>query len=354
MISKPAKISERNDEKNLLQHIDLEVTKKCNLCCVHCSARSNTKGREMSVNEITTVLDQALHLGLKRVGFTGGEPLIRWRKLTALLRHSKNKLDLQTHLHTNGTLLRSHNIPLIAEFVDEISVSFLGIKPATHDRITGVQGSLAAAKNGLKILLKHGVNATAYIVPLKMNVSEIPSIVKEISGMGCRKFRILSLSPTGDARNVFEDWALTLSEKKWLSDNLLKTQTETDVSIDVGFCTRQDYPYLNRLKGHQFCEAAENRVHVDAFGEVFPCTASSGSRLFSAGNVREYNLDLSQIWRFSPLFQLFRYLHKNRAEKCKGCVSYARCMGGCRVSIHYSSGDITAVKSNCMSAALLL
>jgi hypothetical protein len=53
-------------------------------------------------------------------------------------------------------------------------------------------------------------------------------------------------------------------------------QESLDIDIDVGFYTRQDYPQLGELFGHQSCLVAENRMHIGAFGEVFPCTASSG------------------------------------------------------------------------------
>lgn len=66
--------------------MDIEITKRCNLSCVHCSAQSNAKGREMSFEEIKIMLDKATSLGLENVGFTGGEPLIRKDKLMRLLR----------------------------------------------------------------------------------------------------------------------------------------------------------------------------------------------------------------------------------------------------------------------------
>ena len=54
-----------------LRHI-VEITKKCNLFCVHCSARSGNADRELSLKEIKIILDKASLLGLKDVGFTGG------------------------------------------------------------------------------------------------------------------------------------------------------------------------------------------------------------------------------------------------------------------------------------------
>jgi len=311
---------------------------------------ANSKGRELDVNEVKTILNKASSLGLKEVGFTGGEPFTRRKKLVSLLSYCRNDLSLRTHLHTNGTLLRQYDIPSIKMLVDEVSIPFLGIRPATHDRITAVAGSLKTAKHCLAMLLNNDLDVTAYIVPMKKNAREIPLIVKETNMMGCLKFRILSLSPTGKARNTFETLALTSAEKERLEDELLRMRAELGVEIVAGFCSRQDFPSLGKLRGHQHCEAAENRVHIDAFGNVFPCTASSGCDLFSAGNVCKHELDLSQIWQFSPLFQLFRFLHRNPAEKCRDCLVYEGCKGGCRVVAHYLTGDIMATKPDCKSS----
>jgi len=97
--------------------------------------------------------------------------------------------------------------------------------------------------------------------------------------------------------------------RRWLSSELMAIRERLDIDIDVGFCTRQDYPQLGELYGHQSCLAAENRMHIGAFGEVFPCTASSGLQEFSGGSIRTH--DLVDLWKDSPIFQFFRYFHSN-------------------------------------------
>ena len=335
-----------------LEHIDIEITKKCNLLCVHCSAESNNTRRELSLKEIETILDEASSLGLKNVGFTGGEPLMRRRKLVALLKYCKHTLNSKTHLHTNGTLVRQKDAAIIANLVDEVTVTFLGSKPETHDRLTSVTGSLKATEEALQRLVHKEANVRVFVVPMKMNLKEIPQIVRKVCEIGCRKIRILSLSPVGRARNDFEILSPKPNDVKWLTNELVRTQKELGVDIDCGFCTQQDYPLLGKLQGHQSCLAAENRVHIDAFGEVFPCTASSGWQLFSAGNLPKHAFNLADVWRFSPILQFFRYFHSNPPTKCHGCVTYPQCMGGCRVMMHYKYGDITVAKPDCRSPKL--
>lgn len=331
--------------KNKLKHIDIEITKRCNLSCVHCSAQSNAKGKEMSFDEIKTILDKAVSLGLENIGFTGGEPLICKDKLMRLLGYCKQILDLKTHIHTNGTLLTSTDASLLAELADDTSITIFGAQAQTHDEITSVKGSLEATEKGLKALLnKHG-NVRTYLVPMKSNYKETSQIIEKAHQMGCSKFRLLSLSPSGRGRKSFDDITLNLKERRWLSTELMIIGERLDIDIDVGFCTRQDYPQLGELRGHQSCLAAENRIHIDAFGEVFPCTASSGLQAFSGGNIRTH--DLADLWKASPMFQFFRYFHSNPPLKCRSCIDYWQCMGGCRVLMFHRYRDFTLAKPDC-------
>jgi len=93
--------------------------------------------------------------------------------------------------------------------------------------------------------------------------------------------------------------------------------------------------------------AAENRIHIDAFGNVFPCTAASGRIIFSAGNLRTPGYTLLKIWRCSPLFQFIRRFHSNPPKKCQECTIYNDCMGGCRVIMFHKYGDVTIADPQC-------
>jgi len=333
--------------ERLLEHIDIEITKKCNLSCVHCSAQSDIIGKELNLTEIKAILDEASSLGLRNVGLTGGEPLLRRNKLEMLLRYCKQTLGVKTHLHTNGTLIKEKDSVMMAKSIDDITLTFFGSNPETHDRITSVQGSFEATEKGFGRLVEQDANIRIFIVPMRTNFREIPQIVKRVREFGCNRIRILSLAPVGRARDNYESLALNVDNQKWLEEELARIRRKTRIDIDAGFCTQQTYSQLGKLQGHKSCFAAENRVHINAFGDVFPCTASSGVQSFSAGNVKEHTHGLSEIWRFSPIFQFLRYFHAVPPKKCQNCSKYAGCMSGCRVMIHYKYKDITAAKPDC-------
>lgn len=332
-----------------LEHVDIELTKKCNLDCVHCSARArkNVGSDELSADETEKLLNEAKSLGLESVGLTGGEPFLCREKLMRILDFCNSELNVPVHIHTNGILIDRRDMEKIGNVVSEITIALYGSNARTHDFITQVKGSMKSTWRSLNGLMRSGANVSVYTVPMKYNMHEILPLIRKVSDAGVKRIRILSLSPTGRAKEKFDEMSLNNDEVKWLNREMGKGQKRIDTELCGGFCTSQFYPELRMLPGHDSCLAGENRVHIDAFGTVFPCTASSGTVMFAAGNLRDEDCTLSELWQQSPLFQFIRKFHSNPPEKCQKCRIYKSCMSGCRVMMAYKYGDATIADPEC-------
>lgn len=332
-----------------LEHIDLEITKECNLDCVHCSARSqkNVTSEELSLDEIEDLLNEARSLGLKQVGLTGGEPFLSKEKLEKVMDFCTNSLNVPVHIHTNGMRINKADSKRISHIVDEVTIALYGTNAQTHDSITRRKGSMESTWKGLQRLIDAGANVSVYIVPMKSNAHEIIPLVRMVSKKGIKKIRFLSLSPTGRARERYEEMSLENDKITWLNNQLEDIQPKIAAKLYTGFCTSQFFTGMRTLPGHDSCYAAENRIHVDAFGNVFPCTASSGLGIFRAGNMRE-DCTLSELWKYSPLFQFIRNFHSNPPQKCQNCSIHKNCMSGCRVMMTHKYGDVTVADPECV------
>jgi len=331
----------------VLKHVDIELTRECNLKCIHCSSGSDANGNELSLIATMELLKEAKSLGLESVGLTGGEPFLRFEKLTKLVDFCRNEMHLPVHVHSNGTRISPSRARWLKQLAVDITVSLYGSEPRTHDGITNRPGSMISALHGLRNLIATDAKLTVFVVAMRSNFSEIPSLIKLVSEEGAKDVRILMPSPTGRALDRFAELELTAEELLRLRRELVELQRKGDVHLRAGFCTRHALPDLEILRGHDRCYAAENRVHVDAFGNVYPCTASSGRRIFSAGNIQVSGCALTEIWRFSPLFQFFRAYHSNPAQRCQTCRRFGVCMSGCRVKMSYEYGDVTIADPQC-------
>ena len=74
----------------LLRELKIELTHDCALQCVHCSsnARANSAMR-MEWPVFAQILDDAASMGVQKVAFSGGEPLL-WRHISNAVERAKN------------------------------------------------------------------------------------------------------------------------------------------------------------------------------------------------------------------------------------------------------------------------
>ena len=125
-----------------LTHVDLEVTRKCNLKCDHCSAAEKERGKEMSIELVKSLLQEAKTMGLEKVGLTGGEPFLNEERLKPIANFCKNELKIPIHIHSNGTLISAENAKWIKQIDAEITIPFYGDTATIHDSITKSKGPL--------------------------------------------------------------------------------------------------------------------------------------------------------------------------------------------------------------------
>ena len=88
-----------------------ELTRSCNLACVHCraSAERGPYPGELSTQEVLKVMDEIALVGKPVIILTGGEPLLR-SDIFDLARHGTEK-GLRMVMATNGTLFIGRNGP---------------------------------------------------------------------------------------------------------------------------------------------------------------------------------------------------------------------------------------------------
>ena len=61
---------------NKPRSVNFCITYRCNNRCSYCNLHS-FKTKEMKTNEIKQILNLFKKIGVRRIGFTGGEPLLR-------------------------------------------------------------------------------------------------------------------------------------------------------------------------------------------------------------------------------------------------------------------------------------
>lgn len=161
---------------------DLEVTARCNNNCRHCyiclpPGDSQAKMKELSLDEIRCLADEAVSIGALWCDITGGEPLLRDDFSEIYLDLKRN--GLLVSLLTNATMIDDEHIDLFKRYPPrDIEVSVYGVTEETYERVTGKPGSYKAFMHGLSLLLDNGIKVRLKTMALRSNFGELPRIAQ--------------------------------------------------------------------------------------------------------------------------------------------------------------------------------
>lgn len=319
-----------------LEHVDIEVNHRCNLACRHCSARAVKRktANELTVDEIREILKHAKRIGLRKVGLTGGEPLFDVEKLKTVAKFCREDLGVPIHTHTNGTMVTEGMCKRggVLTLFESVSVTFLGGDASTHDYMTATKGSFDKAFRGAEIIAKARLPLTCYFIPTHGTCKGFKELMSKLRDIGAERIRAMALAPSGRARPIYGETAPRADELRQFEKELLSAGNQLGIRVEAGYCTRLSMPGLGVLAGHDKCMSGLNRVHINSKGDVFPCTAASGVKELSIGNLRKNGYQLEEIWFNSPTINFIRTVHKGTAASCATCSRQPRCQFGCKVN----------------------
>lgn len=141
----------------------------CNLQCSYCLAESSPRAsrREISLDTVQRLVDEAVALGFKGLYFTGGEPFLL-DDIYAMLKYASQHLE--TVVLTNGMLLKGRRLEKLCAVNNEnlvVQVSLDGWNALQHDAYRGI-GSWALTVQGIHNLREHGFH-------IRLSTTETPA-----------------------------------------------------------------------------------------------------------------------------------------------------------------------------------
>jgi MoaA/NifB/PqqE/SkfB family radical SAM enzyme len=164
------------------------ATNKCNLGCRFCFGRE--KREEFGTREAMGMILEMKRSGIRRLVFSGGEPLLR-KDIWALAAYAK-KAGLKTVLHTNGILVNRKNVGKIAKLFDVVN---LPVDGANEKANAGMgRGSLRHTLEVIE-MLSGKAGLTVSTVVTRMNLGEIKKIAELLRGKKIRKWRLFKFEP---------------------------------------------------------------------------------------------------------------------------------------------------------------
>jgi heme b synthase len=338
--------TEGSQGSSRLQIVAWEVTRSCNLNCVHCRASSDSGPypEEMDTNGALSTVDQITEVGRPIVILTGGEPLLR-KDIFTLAAYGAEK-GLRMVMGSNGTLVTRDMAKQISQSgIKRVSISLDGATSKSHDQFRQVRGSFSRAMEGITRLKEENVEFQINTTLTRQNLSEAKKILDLSVGLGAVAHHVFLLVPTGRAKEMVGQ-ELTANEYEDTLYWFYQQQSVVPLQFKAT-CAPQFYRISlqeARAKGEELkreshgldavtrgCLAGISYCFISHQGVVQPC----GYLDLNAGDLRESAF--RDIWHDSPIFRKLRDFSCYKG-KCGRCNYIAVC-GGCRARAYAASGD---------------
>jgi len=342
-------------KNNQLRLVAWEITRNCNLSCIHCRASANLGPFEGELNTEACfkLIDDIADTASPIIILTGGEPLLR-SDIFDIAGYGTKK-GLRMVMAPNGTLLTEDAVKkLINAGIKRISISLDGASKTTHDNFRGQKGAFESALKGIENAKNNGLSFQINTTITRRNLTEISKILALAENLGAVAHHIFLLVPTGRGKYIVDEEINALEYEEtlnWFYEQKQKTslelkatcaphfyrilrQREKEKGKSISFKTHgMDAVTRGCLGGTSFC-------FISHTGDVQPC----GFLDVNCGNINKNSF--SDIWANSHVFNQLRNFD-NLKGKCGQC-EYKKVCGGCRARAYESTGDYLEMEPLCL------
>ena len=286
------------------------ITRTCNLRCVHCYSDSNAVQYpgELDWDQMQTVVADLAAYKVPSLLLSGGEPMIhpRFFDLVDLASNSGLKLTIST----NGTLITPEKAALLkAANVAYVGISLDGIGQI-HDEFRRKEGAFDAAVRGFKnchdVKQKTGLRLTL----TRHNVENIEQILDFIEAQEIQRVCFYHLVPAGrgselqvlepeEARHAIDTLIARVEawHKQGIDRELLTVTQPADGAYLLVRMERENHPNLEEARrllawnGGGANSSGRGIANIDTRGDVHPDQFWQDMLL---GNVKQ--MPFSEIW----------------------------------------------------------
>jgi AdoMet-dependent heme synthase len=334
-----------------------EITRRCNLKCIHCRSASEMTVEEhpdFSFSQAKSILDDIASYASPVLVLSGGEPLLRG-DVFEIARYGTEK-GLRMCLATNGTMVTGAVCTEIKEAgIKMVSMSLDGANAATHDDFRNQAGAFNGTMNAIKLFKKHDIPFLINSSFTARNQKEIPEIFELVKTLGATAWYMFMIVPTGRGEEIMDE---LIPEK--LYDEILEWHYQTEKNETEMLMRPTCAPHYYRIVrqkakedgisfkrrnlnfstgGSKGCLAGQLICLITVDGDVLPCSYFPKP----AGNL--FSSSFKDIWENSKLFLELRDF-KGYKGTCGRC-EYLQVCGGCRARAYAVTGDYLAQEPFC-------
>ena len=262
-------------------YLRMAVNEQCNLRCIYCMPEEGVpflqKGQLLSTDEIKRLLNVTSELGVSKIRFTGGEPLLR-KDIPLLVEYAKNLTDVNyVHLTTNGILIHQYLDELENAGLSGINISLDTLRRDRFQSITRRSGMEQVIEN-IHLVIK------SQIPSVKINVV----VMREFNHDELLDFAQLTMDNNITVRFIelmpFDAHQIWKTGKFYKAEHIVNDlKVQNDQLQEVEGSSTEHYVYkMKNAKGklavipaysRNLCGTC-NRIRITADGKLLNCLYS--------------------------------------------------------------------------------
>ncbi len=272
-------------------NLRVSLTQECNLRCFYCHNEGEEQGLQntsLRLIEIKRLLDTASELGMYKVKYSGGEPLLH-PEIEKIIEYSSGLME-DVSLTTNGVLLERNAKKLRDAGLDRVNVSLDVIDPETYEKITG-EPKLFKVKKGIERANEVG------LFPVKINMllmeglneNSVEDMIEFASETGSI-LQIIEMTSNEEEidREIYRDYHISLEElASKLEKSSVRTKTRRMHARKKYFLEdpEVEVELVRTMHNSSFCKNC-TRLRVTSRAELKPCLLRTDNHIPVKDTVR--------------------------------------------------------------------
>ena len=265
-------------ERNI-DYARISLTDKCNLRCVYCMPEdkvyeNNLINHTLSFNDYKFIINGLSQVGIKKIKFTGGEPLL-YPHLIELIKYAHYECNIDDiSITTNGIGLNEIAYELKRSGLKSVNISLDSLKSYKYKSITR-GGNLTDVLKSINRCLELGIKVKINCVGIKrFNDDEVYDFI-EMANYYPIDVRFIELMPLGEGEYFYENGYFNISKLINDIDELYKIEDEKGSTARL-----YQAKYAKGRIGIitpiscQFCNTC-NRIRITSDGKIKLCLHSN-------------------------------------------------------------------------------
>lgn len=323
----------------------------CNLACRHCWITPTATKSEVlpgfSPDVFGAVLDDAKHLGLSNVKFTGGEPFL----LVGLDRFVDAAVDrgLDLWFETNGTLVSERFLDALRTRNVLFSVSLDGDTQDLHAVLRRRASAFDEALRGAQRIVERGFDLQLILSLHRRNADALHRMPSFAADLGAKDIKVNVIMPCGHAES--QDFESDILSPEETLDLYQQLESElADASVPVLFDVPPAFKSISELAKDSTNCGIKGVLSLFSSGEISVCGIGAVHESLILGRV---GVDrLADIWLHDPVLGRIRQdLPAGLKKVCASCLHKHSCLGKCVASNFHLGGALEEGFYFCQSLA---